>query len=159
MHAHAGTGKTMIGVALARALLAEPTARVLVLAQTNHALDQFVEEIIDSGYPDGSVLRIGGRTKNPRMERLTLYALQATADRGGGGARGTLGIGQRERAFCLLRDASEARSELLERWDGVLALDVEEPAKTPLVFVESAIEVGSRPCNCCDSQSCAPELL
>ena len=53
----AGTGKTMIGVALARALLADPACTILLLTYTNHALDQFCESLIASGLSKDQVLR------------------------------------------------------------------------------------------------------
>ena len=73
-----GTGKTKIGVAIARALLtavhgggqAQP---LLVLCQTNHALDQFLEALLASGVPIDDVLRVGGRSRSAQLEPANLF--------------------------------------------------------------------------------------
>lgn len=58
---HAGTGKTYIAINVVRALLAHGANRVLIVTYTNHALDQILEAILDSGLPPEQLLRIGGR--------------------------------------------------------------------------------------------------
>ena len=50
-----------MGVALALALLLDPSERVLVIAFTNHALDQFLHELLDAGVT--SLSRIGGNSR------------------------------------------------------------------------------------------------
>lgn len=76
-----GTGKTRIGVALARALLAAQDAQLLVICYKNHALDQFLEDILDSGIPDGRMVRLGGRSKSERIAALDLFAPGQVAQR------------------------------------------------------------------------------
>lgn len=57
----AGTGKTYIAINVARALLAHGANKLLIVTYTNHALDQILEAILDSGMSEEAVLRIGGR--------------------------------------------------------------------------------------------------
>ncbi|KAF9428398.1 hypothetical protein BGZ94_002538 [Podila epigama] len=72
-----GTGKTWIGVALTRVLLATKEASncgpILNICYTNHALDQFLEHLLDVGIKDQ--VRIGGRSKSTRLEKYQLNAL------------------------------------------------------------------------------------
>lgn len=73
-----GTGKTFIGARFVKALLQnqsiwnpEKTVPVLVMCQTNHALDQFLEEILDLEV-SRKIVRIGGRSKSQRITDLKL---------------------------------------------------------------------------------------
>uniref|UniRef100_A0A1X7UJV6 RZ-type domain-containing protein n=1 Tax=Amphimedon queenslandica TaxID=400682 RepID=A0A1X7UJV6_AMPQE len=75
-----GTGKTFIGVQFVKAMLQnrrkwnyEEPAPILVMCQTNHALDQFLEEILDLGISK-NLVRIGGRSKSVRIcnEKLNI---------------------------------------------------------------------------------------
>ncbi|XP_019853691.1 PREDICTED: NFX1-type zinc finger-containing protein 1-like [Amphimedon queenslandica] len=68
-----GTGKSFIGVQFVKAMLqnrikwnSEESAPILVTCQTNHALDQFLEEILDLKL-DKNVVRIGRRSKSERI--------------------------------------------------------------------------------------------
>ena len=78
-----GTGKTFIGVKLVQAFLhnrlgwdPERNSPILVVCYTNHALDQFLEDIVDAYAEDGTkhpeIVRIGGRCKS---EKLANYVL------------------------------------------------------------------------------------
>jgi hypothetical protein len=87
-----GMGKSFVGAAVVRTLLDSfvrdnSVAPILCLwcahkcsartdssSMTNHALDQFLEELLDG--PLGHalvVVRVGSRSKNPRMEPLSLF--------------------------------------------------------------------------------------
>lgn len=44
---------------------------ILVVCLTNHALDSFLEDLLDSGATT-SLVRVGGRSKNPRLEEYNL---------------------------------------------------------------------------------------
>ncbi|KAK3386657.1 P-loop containing nucleoside triphosphate hydrolase protein [Podospora didyma] len=57
-----GTGKSFIGARIAKYLF-KADQRILVLSYTNHALDQFMEDLQDVGIPDYSMVRIGSRIK------------------------------------------------------------------------------------------------
>jgi hypothetical protein len=75
-----GTGKTYVGVCLVKALLLNkelwnPTknAPLLIMCYTNHALDQFLCELLQlnmSKIP--KILRIGGRSKNEDIKKLNV---------------------------------------------------------------------------------------
>ncbi|KAI8933540.1 hypothetical protein NX059_009277 [Plenodomus lindquistii] len=56
-----GTGKSFIGSLIARILHDTTTETILVLTYTNHALDQFLEDIRNIGIPDASIIRLGGK--------------------------------------------------------------------------------------------------
>ena len=73
-----GTGKTFIGVLLAQILLSTPTpVQILCVTYTNHALDDFLEDLLDAGITD--IVRLGGRSKN---DRLSQYNLREQASSG-----------------------------------------------------------------------------
>ena len=47
-----------------------PSHQTLVLSYTNHALDQFVEEIVHAGFTN--IVRVGGRSKSEAMKEYNL---------------------------------------------------------------------------------------
>ena len=74
-----GTGKTYVGLKVAKVLLenrevwTDPqvgSRPILVVCYTNHALDQFLEGILDFCL-DG-IVRVGSRCKTPRLEEFNL---------------------------------------------------------------------------------------
>ena len=78
-----GTGKTFIGVKLVQALLynrlawdPEKNSPILLVCYTNHALDQFLEEIIDANAEDKmsppDIVRVGGRCKSEKLAKFVL---------------------------------------------------------------------------------------
>ena len=71
-----GTGKTYIGIKLVETLLEQKATKlpILVLTYKNHALDEFLEELIKT-IPDG-VIRVGGRSQNPIVEEKSLQKLK-----------------------------------------------------------------------------------
>ena len=78
-----GTGKTYIGLKLVQAFLhnrqawdPEKNSPVLVVCYTNHAIDQFLEDIVDA-YAEGpmkppEIVRIGGRCKSEKLANFVL---------------------------------------------------------------------------------------
>ncbi|KAL4063833.1 P-loop containing nucleoside triphosphate hydrolase protein [Scleroderma citrinum] len=77
-----GTGKSFIGALIAKALYKYTKQTILVVCYTNHALDQFLEDLIAIGVEREDIVRFGGRPKtsvedlsikNIKRERL-LYA-------------------------------------------------------------------------------------
>ncbi|KAK0667681.1 putative AAA family ATPase [Cercophora samala] len=71
-----GTGKSFIGAQIARCLY-KAGLRILVLSYTNHALDQFMEDLLDVAIPDKAMVRIGSKAKcTDRTSPLLLYAQQ-----------------------------------------------------------------------------------
>ena len=74
-----GTGKTYIGLKIVEALLQNRSAwnpgincPILVVCYTNHALDQFLEGVLEldnlSGRNAPNVVRVGGRCKNEKVK-------------------------------------------------------------------------------------------
>ena len=85
-----GTGKTFIGLKIVQTLLQnrsgwdpEKNSPILLVCYTNHALDQFLEEIIDSSSSDGlsppSIVRIGGRCQSTKLENFVLATIARKA--------------------------------------------------------------------------------
>ena len=57
-----GTGKSFIGALVARILYDSTTQAILVVCFTNHALDQFLEDLMDIGIPSSEIVRLGGKS-------------------------------------------------------------------------------------------------
>ncbi|KAF8523920.1 P-loop containing nucleoside triphosphate hydrolase protein [Hysterangium stoloniferum] len=68
-----GTGKSFIGALLAKALHKYTEQKILVVCFTNHALDQFLEDLMDIGIPEDCMVRLGGKSTT-RTEKLALRA-------------------------------------------------------------------------------------
>lgn len=74
-----GTGKTYIGLKIAETYLRNrlawdpsKTTPILVVCYTNHALDQFLEGIMNISGLSTNIIRIGGRSKNPVLSDCLL---------------------------------------------------------------------------------------
>ncbi|KIH93411.1 nf-x1 finger and helicase domain containing protein [Sporothrix brasiliensis 5110] len=70
-----GTGKTFAGVEILKVLLHNQKKAelgpIVIVCYTNHALDQILEHILDSGTP-ANILRMGGQSKSERLKNLNL---------------------------------------------------------------------------------------
>ncbi|KAI6815896.1 P-loop containing nucleoside triphosphate hydrolase protein [Hortaea werneckii] len=66
-----GTGKSFTGAPLAKALFDNTNESILVLCYTNHALDQFLEDLIDIGIDQSSMVRLGSKSSG-KTEPLSL---------------------------------------------------------------------------------------
>eukprot|EP00761_Pharyngomonas_kirbyi_P010510 gb/GECH01010530.1/.p1 GENE.gb/GECH01010530.1/~~gb/GECH01010530.1/.p1 ORF type:complete len:1383 (+),score=295.26 gb/GECH01010530.1/:1-4149(+) len=67
-----GTGKTFVGLKIAELLLENAPISyfpILVICFTNHALDQFLDGILDF---ENSVVRIGGRSRSEKIQQYNL---------------------------------------------------------------------------------------
>lgn len=62
-----GTGKSFIGAQVAKHLH-RAGLRILVISFTNHALNQFLEDLMDVGIPEEDMVRVGG-SKNKCTDR------------------------------------------------------------------------------------------
>ncbi|KAI9888232.1 MAG: hypothetical protein M1814_000943 [Vezdaea aestivalis] len=58
-----GTGKSFIGALIAKALYLYSKETILVVCYTNHALDQFLEDLIQTGIQTDSIVRLGSYNK------------------------------------------------------------------------------------------------
>ncbi|TGO88166.1 hypothetical protein BPOR_0179g00040 [Botrytis porri] len=68
-----GTGKSFLGVKLVKVLLSCQTAKlgpIIIVCYTNHALDQFLEHLVQSGIE--KVIRIGGQSKSKILDGKNL---------------------------------------------------------------------------------------
>ena len=66
-----GTGKSFIGALLAKVLHEFANQTILVVCYTNHALDQFLEDLLNIGIPQTNMVRLGGKS-TPRTAGLAL---------------------------------------------------------------------------------------
>jgi hypothetical protein len=57
-----GTGKSFIGALVAKILYDSTSQTILVVCFTNHALDQFLEDLMDIGIPLSDMVRLGGKS-------------------------------------------------------------------------------------------------
>lgn len=71
-----GTGKSFIGALIAKILHDHTDSTLLVLCHTNHALDQFLEDLMDIGIPDASMVRLGSKSTD-RTKMLSLFEQSA----------------------------------------------------------------------------------
>ncbi|KAG1804061.1 P-loop containing nucleoside triphosphate hydrolase protein [Suillus subaureus] len=68
-----GTGKSFVGALLAKALHDFTNQTILVVCYTNHALDQFLDDLLKISIPDDHMVRLGGRAK-PQLAHLNLFS-------------------------------------------------------------------------------------
>ncbi|CAL1544821.1 unnamed protein product, partial [Lymnaea stagnalis] len=79
-----GTGKTYVGLKVMQVLLANKSVMagneenaddpILVVCYTNHALDQFLEGVLEF-CPDG-IVRVGGRVKSEKLDQFNIKSLR-----------------------------------------------------------------------------------
>ncbi len=74
-----GTGKSFIGALLAKALHDHTKENILVICYTNHALDQFLEDLMAIGIPSSSMVRLGSKS-TAKTQHISLRE-QAPANR------------------------------------------------------------------------------
>ncbi|GBC02767.1 hypothetical protein RclHR1_04800007 [Rhizophagus clarus] len=73
-----GTGKTVVGVEIMKVLLAKENRKtkigpILTICFTNHALDQFLEHLLDANIKN--IVRLGSRSKSERIKDFNLEVL------------------------------------------------------------------------------------
>ncbi|KAJ5150850.1 uncharacterized protein N7482_010102 [Penicillium canariense] len=66
-----GTGKSFIGALLSKVLHDHTKHKILVMCYTNHALDQFLEDLLDIGIDPSDIVRMGSKFTT-RTQPLTL---------------------------------------------------------------------------------------
>lgn len=62
IHGPPGTGKSFIGSLLTKALFKTTPKTILILCYTNHALDQFLEGILEIGIEPKDIVRLGSKS-------------------------------------------------------------------------------------------------
>ncbi|PVI08396.1 P-loop containing nucleoside triphosphate hydrolase protein [Periconia macrospinosa] len=78
-----GTGKSFIGALISKILHDHTNETILVLTYTNHALDQFLNDIRNAGIPSSSIVRLGGKYSDDTKalsirEQQSTYKMQKT---------------------------------------------------------------------------------
>ncbi|KAK6530408.1 hypothetical protein TWF694_003763 [Orbilia ellipsospora] len=77
-----GTGKSFVGTKLVKVLLESKfrasLGPIICVCYTNHALDQFLEHLLDIGV--NSIIRLGSRSKSERLEPYLLRNLTQAAE-------------------------------------------------------------------------------
>lgn len=64
-----GTGKSLIGAAIVLNILKMTNRRVLVLSYTNHALEQFLEDLLDIGVNEADMVLLGPKS-SPKTQSM-----------------------------------------------------------------------------------------
>ncbi|WRT66625.1 uncharacterized protein IL334_003584 [Kwoniella shivajii] len=72
-----GTGKSFIGIKNVKVLIDSGVSPIFVIAYTNHALDQFLEEIYTQVTKD--IVRCGSRSKSEIIQALSLHEQLASS--------------------------------------------------------------------------------
>jgi len=71
-----GTGKSFVGALLTKAIYDLTSETIVCVCYTNHALDQFLIDLLDHGIPADQLVRIGGSDKiDPRLNNMRLRNL------------------------------------------------------------------------------------
>lgn len=76
-----GTGKSFIGALIAKSIYKFTQKMIFVVCFTNHALDQFLEDLLDIGIPAHDMLRLGGKWTE-RTRCMSLSAQSQTFNQG-----------------------------------------------------------------------------
>ncbi|PYI10434.1 putative AAA family ATPase [Aspergillus sclerotiicarbonarius CBS 121057] len=71
-----GTGKSFVGALLAKAIYTYSEEKILVMCYTNHALDQFLEDLLDIGIDQSQIVRLGSKSTN-RTSQLSIHELKS----------------------------------------------------------------------------------
>eukprot|EP01031_Cornospumella_fuschlensis_P026332 gene26332-31809_t len=82
-----GTGKTYVGIQIVKALLRTmPDARILCLCYTNHALDSFLESLLDNGVRADDMIRFGSLSRiSERIKSRSYQGIDAPPFSGNSG--------------------------------------------------------------------------
>ncbi|KAI3396201.1 hypothetical protein diail_339 [Diaporthe ilicicola] len=67
-----GTGKSFIGALATHFIVQRTEFKILVITYTNHALDQFLEDLLDFGIEEKDMVRLGSKS-TPRTASLLLF--------------------------------------------------------------------------------------
>ena len=127
-----------------RALLAHNANTILVITYTNHALDQYLEAILDAGFDSAHMLRVGGKASTPRIEELSVFR-KIDALRAPGAIKPPMEAAEKARNYSLGQEAIAARTAVRAATTRLEAVDWHRPGKVPLLALEMAILV--RGCN------------
>ena len=107
-----GTGKTFIASTICEIIHTKSTETILIVAYTNHALDQLLENLLSKGITD--MVRIGGRSKSAILEPYSLREIATKQGKGTGkGAnRSSANASNRRRAGMLYAAREQLHSRV-----------------------------------------------
>ena len=71
-----GTGKSFIGALIAKAVYRFSSQKILVVCYTNHALDQFLEDLLKVGIPGNDIVRLGSAAKSSTATQPLILSAQ-----------------------------------------------------------------------------------
>ena len=111
-----GTGKSFIGSLLSEIFLASTDHTILVVTFTNHALDDFLESLLDNGVTN--IVRMGGRS---RSDRLSEYNLRELCHK-----RRSLFSREQRRRFAQLKQLIEKSEEDVKRLGKMISREIGE---------------------------------
>ncbi|MCJ1288012.1 hypothetical protein MMC26_007365, partial [Xylographa opegraphella] len=74
-----GTGKSFIGALIAKAIFRYTFKNILVVCYTNHALDQFLEDLLKIGIPSKEIVRLGSASKSSLSTKPLLLSEQQSS--------------------------------------------------------------------------------
>ncbi len=115
-----GTGKSFIGALIVRFLF-DAGLRVLVLSYTNHALDQFLEDLLEAELPASSMVRLGSKAKSTTKTEHLLLSGQTRGYRRSRSAWEVINGLEHEagRLGAKLRDAFQRFTSFSPTWDDI----------------------------------------
>ncbi|KAK6359113.1 hypothetical protein TWF696_000280 [Orbilia brochopaga] len=140
-----GTGKSFIGTKLVKVLLRQrrlaELGPIICVCYTNHALDQFLEHLLDDNIK--GIIRLGSRSKSEKLEPYLLKNLSKAADNT---------RVEKSEIWELKKETRKLREEALAYCDTLTNADSERTLKTHLtehypqlvqpLFYETADEEG-----------------
>lgn len=94
-----------MGALVTKLLLKDPSKRILVLSYTNHALDQFLEDLMKIGIPSGDMVRLGSKS----TESTSMLSLDKQSRASGSFRRN---VSAWQMIDGAKRDISEIRTEI-----------------------------------------------
>ncbi|KAE8414807.1 P-loop containing nucleoside triphosphate hydrolase protein [Aspergillus pseudocaelatus] len=119
-----GTGKSFIGALLAKIFHDHSKEVILVMCYTNHALDQFLEDLLDIGIDSSSIVRLGSKS-TIRTQSLSLAAQRSSYKH----SRSTWGVIDKYKS-----EATDIKERLTPAFKQYVEFKVD--ARTMLEFLE-----------------------
>lgn len=116
-----GTGKSFIGAQSARCIYLHSKCRVLLLSYTNHALDQFLEDLLKVGIPREAIVRLGSKVKCTQETLPLLLSAQKSDYRRSRDAWNIINMLKSEARDSAqgLADAFQEYQALSASWEGI----------------------------------------
>ncbi|KAJ6784538.1 hypothetical protein PWT90_06756 [Aphanocladium album] len=108
-----GTGKSFVGALAAKLLLEGSPGRILVLSYTNHALDQFLEDLLNIGIDEKIITRLG--SKSSAVTAKLSFDLQTRERPSGFSERRTLLYTLKDELRSLRNDVENAFDKVAKR--------------------------------------------